>query len=132
MPRVAVSSARLHLATVRCPQGIARKGHYGAFLMEDWDLVSSMIRSLHEGLSVPVTCKIRVFDDAAKTIEYAKMIEASGCQVCTTPLAISISPTRMYCCAPSPHRRAAESPVGIAWLSFTPCAPKPLPHLWLG
>lgn len=70
-----------HLCVCRCPQGIARKGHYGAFLMEDWDLVSSLIRSLHEGLSVPVTCKIRVFDDREKTIQYAKMIEASGCQV---------------------------------------------------
>ena len=53
--------------------------------MEDWDLVARMVRTLHEGLSVPVTCKIRVFDDRAKTIEYAKMIEASGCQVLHTP-----------------------------------------------
>lgn len=66
-----------------CPQNIARKGRYGAFLMEEWDLISRLVRTLHEGLDVPVTCKIRMFPEREKTIEYAKMIEASGCQMLT-------------------------------------------------
>ena len=36
---------------------------------------------LNEKLSVPVTCKIRVFEDVEKTVAYAKMLEKAGCQV---------------------------------------------------
>ncbi|KAJ2776502.1 tRNA dihydrouridine synthase [Coemansia javaensis] len=66
-----------------CPQHIARRGHYGSFLMEDWDLISRLIRRLHEGLAIPVTAKIRVYPDVAKTVAYARMVEAAGAQIIT-------------------------------------------------
>lgn len=66
-----------------CPQGIARKGHYGSFLMEDWQLISKLISTLHENLTVPVTAKFRIFPDVAKTVAYAQMMEASGAQILT-------------------------------------------------
>ncbi|SCV99356.1 LAFE_0A01376g1_1 [Lachancea fermentati] len=66
-----------------CPQGIARKGRYGSFLMEDWDLIFKLIRTLHDNLNVPVTAKIRVFPDREKTLKYAKMVLDAGAQFLT-------------------------------------------------
>merc|ERR1719153_1787330 len=43
-----------------CPQGIARKGHYGAYLLEERDLVTSIVRTMDAEVAVPVTCKIRL------------------------------------------------------------------------
>ena len=64
-----------------CPQGIAKRGHYGSFLMEHWDTVFSIIRTLHVELKIPVTAKIRVFEDIETTVAYAKMVQAAGAQV---------------------------------------------------
>ncbi|KAF9348789.1 hypothetical protein BGX26_012826 [Mortierella sp. AD094] len=64
-----------------CPQHIARRGHYGSYLMEDWPLISSLISTLHRHLPIPVTAKIRVFPEVEKTIEYAKMVVESGAQL---------------------------------------------------
>ncbi|EGV61925.1 Dus-domain-containing protein [Yamadazyma tenuis ATCC 10573] len=66
-----------------CPQGIARKGNYGAFLMDDWELVRKLITNLHENLSVPVTAKIRVYDDWEKSLAYARMVLDAGAQFLT-------------------------------------------------
>ena len=42
-----------------CPQRIAKRGRYGAFLMDDLPLVGSLVSALASSLSVPVTAKVQ-------------------------------------------------------------------------
>lgn len=56
-----------------CPQRIARRGKYGAFLMDDLPLVERMVRRLATDLAVPVTVKIRRFSSIKQTVEYAQV-----------------------------------------------------------
>ncbi|KAJ0397741.1 hypothetical protein ATCC90586_008751 [Pythium insidiosum] len=64
-----------------CPQGIARKGRYGSFLMKEKDVVRSIVSTLSENLSIPVTVKIRVFPDRQETLEFCDMLQAAGCDL---------------------------------------------------
>lgn len=66
-----------------CPQGIARTGHYGAYLQEDWNLISQLINNLHNNLHVPVTAKMRILETREKTLEYAKVILSAGASMIT-------------------------------------------------
>ncbi|XP_054713995.1 uncharacterized protein LOC129223420 isoform X2 [Uloborus diversus] len=65
-----------------CPQAIAKKGLYGAFLQDNWDLVHSIVRKAAADLPVPVTCKMRILPGAFKnSVYFAKMLENAGCSV---------------------------------------------------
>lgn len=62
-----------------CPQDIARRGRYGAFLQDDWELIDEMVTRLGNHLDLPVSCKVRRFDDLKRTLDYARMLEHAGC-----------------------------------------------------
>jgi len=67
-----------------CPQAIAKRGRYGSYLLEEEDLVISIVQSLSSQLSVPVTCKIRLFrDDFPRTLRLCKRLEEAGCAMLT-------------------------------------------------
>ncbi|TGO57223.1 hypothetical protein BOTNAR_0206g00100 [Botryotinia narcissicola] len=66
-----------------CPQGIERRGKYGAFLQEDQELIFRLINTLQKELDVPVTAKIRILDTREKTLDYAKMVISAGASILT-------------------------------------------------
>ncbi|KAI1282432.1 dihydrouridine synthase-domain-containing protein [Xylaria sp. FL0933] len=66
-----------------CPQGIARKGHYGAFLQEDQELIFKLINTLHQNLPIPVTAKIRILDTKEDTLAYARNVLSAGASILT-------------------------------------------------
>jgi tRNA-dihydrouridine synthase 1 len=66
-----------------CPQGIARKGKYGAFLQEDQELIYSLINKLHNNLAVPVTAKIRILENKEDTLKYAQKVLSAGASILT-------------------------------------------------
>ncbi|KAL9618260.1 MAG: hypothetical protein Q9160_007030 [Pyrenula sp. 1 TL-2023] len=66
-----------------CPQGIAKKGRYGAFLQEDWDLIYKLVNKLNNELSIPVTAKLRILETKEKTLAYAQKILSAGASIIT-------------------------------------------------
>jgi len=66
-----------------CPQGIARKGHYGAFLLSEPDVIEGIVRTLDRELSVPSTVKIRLVNanELQDTLNLVSRLEAAGASV---------------------------------------------------
>jgi tRNA-dihydrouridine synthase len=66
-----------------CPQGIAKKGNYGSFLLEQEDLVIKILTYLVENLHCGVSCKIRLFQDLQRTYQFVSRLEQTGIKVLT-------------------------------------------------
>jgi len=66
-----------------CPQGIARKGKYGAFLLHQADLVVRIVSTLSRELDKPVTCKIRLLPTFSDTLALCQALVGAGCSLLT-------------------------------------------------
>eukprot|EP00752_Nemacystus_decipiens_P010181 g9072.t3 len=66
-----------------CPQNIAKKGNYGAFLLPNPQLCEDIVSAMSRELSVPVTVKIRVQDNESDTLDLARRLEGAGAQLLT-------------------------------------------------
>ena len=66
-----------------CPQKIAKRGHYGAYLLPEKELVTKLLSSLVKGLDIPVTCKIRRLKTDEETLELVQAIEKTGVSMLT-------------------------------------------------
>lgn len=60
-----------------CPQQIAKKGNYGAFLLEQEERVLEIVKKCVT-LPIPFCCKIRIFEDRDRTLSFVKKLEESG------------------------------------------------------
>jgi len=66
-----------------CPQRIAKRGHYGAYLLEERNLVVRLLSHMVKHLAVPVTTKIRLLPNERDTLELVKAIEDAGVALLT-------------------------------------------------
>lgn len=66
-----------------CPQNTARKGNYGSHLLQDTELTLKLLKTLVTELEVPITAKIRIYDDDDRTIEFCQNLEKLGLAMIT-------------------------------------------------
>ena len=65
-------------------QGIARKGHYGSFLLPDYDRIEQIAKALGSmEVPIPFTVKIRLLPKMEDTLRLCKMLEREGAQLIT-------------------------------------------------
>ena len=57
--------------------------HYGAFLLTETELLCNIVSKLHQNLSVPVTCKIRLLPKLSDTVKLCLALERAGCSLLT-------------------------------------------------
>lgn len=75
-----VSAIDLNLG---CPQKIAKRGNYGAYLLSNKELIVKLLSSMVKELSCPITAKVRVLANDADTIDLCQAIESCGVSMLT-------------------------------------------------
>lgn len=63
---------------IGCPQRCARKGNYGAFLLDDADGLVALVEHCAARCCLPVLCKMRVLSTAERTVALARRLQAAG------------------------------------------------------
>ncbi|SBS87702.1 tRNA-dihydrouridine synthase, putative [Plasmodium ovale] len=67
-----------------CPQQIAKKGNYGAFLLHKHDEVVHLVSNITNNCDIPITCKIRKIDeDYQKTLNLCYDLQSRNVQMIT-------------------------------------------------
>lgn len=61
-----------------CPKEYSTKGGMGAALLSDPDKIEAILKKLVSGLSIPVTCKIRILPSLEETVGLVQRIEKTG------------------------------------------------------
>ena len=49
-------------------QVIAKRGHFGSFLQDEWELLERMLTTVTSAVDKPITVKVRVFESMEKTV----------------------------------------------------------------
>uniref|UniRef100_H2YFU7 DRBM domain-containing protein n=1 Tax=Ciona savignyi TaxID=51511 RepID=H2YFU7_CIOSA len=61
-----------------CPKDYSTKGGMGSALLTNPEKIKEILTTLVNGLSIPVTCKIRILPELDKTLELVRLIESTG------------------------------------------------------
>lgn len=61
-----------------CPKKFSLLGGMGAALLQQPEKAQEILKTLVDNLSIPVTCKIRIFDDLDKTFELVDKLVSTG------------------------------------------------------
>ncbi|XP_054888235.1 tRNA-dihydrouridine(20) synthase [NAD(P)+]-like [Poeciliopsis prolifica] len=61
-----------------CPKEYSTKGGMGAALLSNPDKIEAILKKLVTGVSVPVTCKIRILPSVEETVSLVQRIEKTG------------------------------------------------------
>ncbi|XP_075884876.1 tRNA-dihydrouridine(20) synthase [NAD(P)+]-like isoform X1 [Nelusetta ayraudi] len=61
-----------------CPKEYSTKGGMGAALLSDPDKIEAILKNLVRGVSLPVTCKIRILPSLDDTVSLVQRIERTG------------------------------------------------------